>query len=346
MSVARPLLTPLVPLYAAAMRWKNRRFDTQTSIESKLRDPVVSVGSLSAGGAGKTPFLIALAGLLREIGYAPDVLSRGYGRRSRGVLRVDPNGTAGQFGDEPLLLARTLGCPVYVAAKRYDAGRLAEQSQPDTGRMIHLLDDGFGHRKLARTIDIVLLTAAELDDTLLPAGNLREPLEALRRADIVVLRAGEQQRTLAAVQEVLGPGHKKPMWTIAREVTLPARVPLRPFVFSGIARPADFEAMLVQRGVAAAGARRFRDHHAYAPGAIRKLVREAKAADADRFLTTSKDAVKLDASMRAALEALGPIAVADALVTLCDRNACAEDLRRLLRERTRLGTFVVGPERI
>ncbi len=345
MSARRPLLLPLVPLYAAGMACKTRRFDKYRSLAKSLRDPVISVGSLSAGGAGKTPFLIALAGLVREIGYAPDVLSRGYGRSSRGVLRVDPHGRAETYGDEPLMLARMLGCPVYVGTERYEAGRAAEREGPDSGRRIHLLDDGFGHRRLARTVDIVLLTAQELEENLLPAGNLREPLTSLQRADILVLHASEEREVRSVAERYASSPARRPIfWTIERKLTLPSAMPLRPLVFSGIARPADFEAMLQRRGVEVASHVRFHDHHRYTQADIETLLRKSRAAGADGFLTTSKDAVKLDTAMREALGRAGALAVADAVVSFIERRTYAEDLRRLLRERTRLGTFVVGAE--
>lgn len=345
MSARRPLLLPLVPLYRAGLAMKNWRFQHRANAARELRDPVVSVGGLSAGGSGKTPFLIALAKLVREMGYAPDVLSRGYGRTTTGVLRVDPQGTATDFGDEPLMLARTLGAPVYVGAERYNAGLLAETELPDFHRAIHLLDDGFAHRRLARTIDVVLLTAEDVHDHLLPAGNLREPLSALRRADVVVVRAAEA----AALQTVLTAtlrGADKPVrtWTIERRMTLPANLPAQPLVFSGIARPADFEAMLAARGVTAIATRRFRDHHRYAAQNVDALLQQARQVGADGFITTAKDAVKLESEMMAALRAYGPVAVADAEVELQNRERCAEDLRQLLRERTRLAKHIVGPE--
>lgn len=344
MSARRPLLQPLVPLYRAGLAWKNRRYDRNPKLARTLRDPVISVGGISAGGSGKTPFLIALAGLLRELGYAPDVLSRGHGRSTKGVLRVDPQGTATDFGDEPLLLARTLGAPVYVGAERYEAGLRAETDLPDSHRGIHLLDDGFAHRRLARTIDIVLLTTDDVRDFLLPAGNLREPLHALRRADIIVLRASEaaalQPIVIAATRAATKP-HR--VWTIQRQMTLPSSMPARPLVFSGIARPADFERMLASRGVQATATRRFRDHHRYTSPDITALLAKARQSGSDGFLTTAKDAVKLDSSMLDALRSHGPLAVADAVVTLTDRGRCAEDLRHLLRERTRLAQHIVGP---
>src|SRR5580692_5709769 len=116
-----------------------------------------------------------------------DVLSRGYGRTSRGVRLVDPAGLPQEFGDEPLLIARKLQVPVIVGEDRYEAGRFAESR---FGPQIHLLDDGFQHRRLGRDFDIVLVTPDDARDRLLPGGRLREPLRSLQRADAVALVSG------------------------------------------------------------------------------------------------------------------------------------------------------------
>jgi tetraacyldisaccharide 4'-kinase len=177
-------MNPLNGLYGAAAALRNTLYDRGVLSSRRLEQPVVSVGNLSVGGSGKTPFVIALGELLKARDIRFDVLSRGYGRKSRGVLVVDADGTAAEFGDEPLLIARRLGVPVIVGESRYDAGRVAEKKfQPQ----LHILDDGFQHRSLARDFDIVLMTERDFDDRLLPLGRLREPLSSLRRADAIVL---------------------------------------------------------------------------------------------------------------------------------------------------------------
>ncbi|HUV70223.1 MAG TPA: tetraacyldisaccharide 4'-kinase, partial [Terracidiphilus sp.] len=172
-SSARPLLAPLVPVYKLALALRELRLGSRLEPVRRLRLPVVSVGNLSAGGAGKTPLTIALAEALTRLGLSVDVLSRGYGRRSKAALRVDPNGSAEEFGDEPLLIAREAGVPVYVAAHRYEAGLQAEGAGLSS---LHLLDDGFQHRQLHREVNFLLLDGRDWNDGLLPAGNLREPL--------------------------------------------------------------------------------------------------------------------------------------------------------------------------
>ncbi len=330
MSARRPLLLPLVPLYHAGLWWSRR-----IARPARLQHPVLSVGSISAGGAGKTPFVAALAHLLQTMGYTVDILSRGYGRTSTDTLRVDPAGSVATFGDEPLLLARTVALPVFVGSSRHAAGTLAEAELTSTSPHIHLLDDGFSHHALARTADIVLLTAADLHDTLLPAGNLREPATALQRADILVIRAEEQLelRSFIATQPNL---LRKPRWLIDRDLTLPPALPSRPLVFSAIARPADFAADLQRKGVAPATTRTFPDHHSYTHRDITDLCSRAKQASANGFLTTAKDNVKLSRSMRSQLATVGPIAVADLTVRLLDPESAIDDLRRMLTPTSQL----------
>ena len=342
MSLRRPLLLPLTPLYAAALAWKNLRLNR--SEPDRLDWPVISVGSLSTGGAGKTPFVLALARLLQDGGFAVDVLSRGYGRDNASTLRVDPAGQAARFGDEPLLLARQLGCPVYVGPRRFDAGRLAEaafEKEPSrTGspaKHVHLLDDGFSHRRLARAVDIVLLTAEDLRDHLLPAGNRREPLHALTRASVIVLRAEESRELQAAVLRLAsgsGSAGPTPVWTVDRTTgILDGPPPRRPLAFCAIARPDDFAQSLERIGVAPVQLRRFRDHHAYTDADMTDLVRRARAAGADGFVTTAKDAVKLSPAMRQRLQTAGPLSVADVRVTFREPEQALDLLRQVLAPR-------------
>ena len=150
-----------MPAYAAALAFQRLLKTSGKSQESRLPEAVVSVGSLSAGGAGKTPVVLALTRILDQRGYAVRILTRGYGRRGREVERVDPGGDAVRFGDEPIMLAQRSGVPVFVGADRYEAGRLASQLQTEK-RVVYLLDDGFQHRRLARDLDIVLLTRKDV----------------------------------------------------------------------------------------------------------------------------------------------------------------------------------------
>ena len=163
-------------IYGSVVGARNVLYDRGWLRSRSLQGSVISVGNVSAGGSGKTPFVILLGELLKARGIGFDVLSRGYGRRTRGVLLVDPGGLPRDFGDEPLLMARRLQVPVVVGEDRYEAGHFAEAR---FGVQVHLLDDGFQHRGLGRDFDIVLVTPEDARDRLLPAGRLREPLRSL-----------------------------------------------------------------------------------------------------------------------------------------------------------------------
>jgi tetraacyldisaccharide 4'-kinase len=307
-----PMLAPLSWVYASLVRSRNARFDIGTPLQ--LRWPVISVGNLSVGGAGKTPFVICLARLLEQEQYQVDVLSRGYGRARSTVERVDPKGTAEQFGDEPLLIAQSAGVPVYVGASRYEAGLLAESDLAKEGSHVHLLDDGLQHRQLAREVDIVLLHRSDLQQRLLPAGRLREPLSSLGRADVIVLRQEDAELTAQLKRHASRDCH---FWLVQRKLTL-ASTPRKALAFCAIARPTEFFQALTTAGVGIAGRMAFRDHHRYTPADMERLADLGKRSGCDAFVTTQKDAVKLDAGMRARLTAVAPIETAELRVEIDD----------------------------
>ncbi|HEV2134574.1 MAG TPA: tetraacyldisaccharide 4'-kinase [Terracidiphilus sp.] len=287
---ARPALLPLVPLYRLALGLGELRFRTGLGPVRRLRWPVISVGSLSAGGAGKTPMTIALARALTGRGLQVDVLSRGYGRRGKSALRVDPNGAAEEYGDEPLLIAREAGVPVYVAAQRYQAGLLADADRSDTP-VIHLLDDGFQHRQLHRDVNILLLDENDLTaERLLPAGNLREPPSAMRRADVIAIPAGGHTASLES--DLRARGFKGPVWRLRRRMEVPA-IDGPVAAFCGIARPAQFFASLETAGLQLAARLAFPDHHPYTAHDLDRIQTAAQAAGARATVTTEKDRVRL-----------------------------------------------------
>lgn len=274
-------MNPLTGIYAAASGLRNTLYDHRLLRARKLQRPVVSVGNLTTGGSGKTPFVIALGELLKARGVSFDVLSRGYRRKTRGVLAVEPEGTAADFGDEPLLISRRLGVPVIVGESRYEAGRLAEKTFET---QLHVLDDGFQHRSLERDFDIVLMTGQEFEDRLLPAGRLREPLSSLERADAIVL-----PEDLAISHRALS---GKVVWRMRRNINL-EEAARSPVVFCGIARPRQFFAQVRAAGIVPAREITFGDHHSYQARDIRRLQTAREQFRADGFVTTEKDAVNL-----------------------------------------------------
>lgn len=285
----------------------------------QLAGPVVSIGNLSTGGSGKTPFVMLLGELLKARGVKFDVLSRGYGRESRGVLLVDPAGLPQQYGDEPLLIARKLQVPVIVAENRYQAGCFAESR---FGPQVHLLDDGFQHRGLARDFDIVLLTPQDASDRLLPAGRLREPLSSLRRADAVVLTSGASADAF--------PVDGKLIWRVRRGI-IPKNLPARPVVFCGIARPQNFVLQLRAANIEPVAEAFYRDHYAYGEKDCRELLDLKKRSEAGGFVTTEKDAVNLGPY----LSALQPLAVVPVKMELADAANAVDTMLRKIEERKR-----------
>jgi tetraacyldisaccharide 4'-kinase len=308
---------PLSTTYGGVVAARNALYERRWLRVRRLRGAVISVGNLSAGGSGKTPFVILLGELLKARGIRFDVLSRGYGRKSRGVLLVDPSGLPHDFGDEPLLMARRLQVPVVVGEDRYEAGQFAETR---FGPQIHLLDDGFQHRALARDFDIVLVTPEDARDRLLPAGRLREPLRALRRADAVALASGAAAESFPLEGMIV--------WRVRRGIVA-QNIPPRPVLFCGIARPQNFLLQLRAANVDPAAQAFFRDHHAYVEKDIRDLLELAKRSEADGFVTTEKDAVNLGGY----LGALSPLVIVPVKMELADAANAVDTMLRVIDER-------------
>lgn len=308
-------MNPLSAIFAAVSATRNALYDRGVFRSKHLKAPVVSVGNISVGGTGKTPFAIALGELLKARGIDFDVLSRGYRRDSKGVQVVSDTTSPKTGGDEPVLIARRLGVPVIVAAQRADAGHFAERS---FGPRLHLLDDGFQHRQLARDFDIVLLTPSDLEDTLLPIGRLREPLSALHRADAVVVP-----------DDFVGilPGYEGPVWHVRRSLKVDTKA-MHPLAFCGIARPQQFFSQLSALGVNVAHQIAFRDHHSYTPADLARLKRTASEYNADGFITTEKDMIKL-----AELGWDVNVAAARLQIEIVNADGCVEQMLTMLRRR-------------
>lgn len=286
---------------------------------ARLPVPVVSVGNLHWGGSGKTPLVAAIAQHLRDRGRHVAILSRGYGRHAtrKSEILIASAGAGPllgprSIGDEPALLAGTLpGVAVVVGADRAAAGRHAlERLEPRPD--LFLLDDGFSHLRLARDLDILAFPAADPfgGGRLAPAGRLREPLAASRRAHGVVLTGvedlGDRGSQLA---DALGPygfrGAGFASRTLAGPVVGPNEASLptgaRVVAAAAIGRPEAFFETVVGLGFEIAARATFRDHHAYSDEDVAALDRQVETTGAVALLTTSKDAVKLRGRIRAPL---------------------------------------------
>ena len=235
------------------------------------------------------------------------------------MLLVDPGGLAQQFGDEPLLITRRLQVPVIVGEDRYEAGRFAEGR---FGPQLHLLDDGFQHRALAREFDIVLVTPQDASDRLLPAGRLREPLNELRRAAAVVLASGASEESF--------PMQGKLVWRVKRGIVAQG-IPARPVVFCAIARPQNFLLQLRAANVEPTAQAFYRDHHVYSEKDVRELLELRQRSEAGGFVTTEKDAVNLGPY----LAALAPLAVVPVRMELVDAARAVDTMLQKIEERRR-----------
>jgi tetraacyldisaccharide 4'-kinase len=254
------------------------------------------------------------------------------------VERVNPAGDAWLFGDEPMLLAQRSGAPVFVGADRYEAGLVAETVPAGNSIVVHVLDDGFQHRRLGRDVDVVLLTREDTEDALLPAGNLRESLTALREADVIVLREEEMAWTDAFVAKLMEGMESPLIWIVRRRLFFgDGAFPARVVAFCGIARPEGFTEMLKAEGCGVVETVAFADHHAYGEQDVARLVEIAAKAGAQGFVTTEKDAVKLSGSMRRRLESVGPVVVAKLEVELVDERDVVDRMLARVRSMERRG---------
>jgi tetraacyldisaccharide 4'-kinase len=304
------LFTPLALGFRVGVAFRRTAYRRGWFKTHRLNRPVVSVGNLTAGGAGKTPLVMYIAERLLNRGWNPVILTRGYGRR-RGadIISLAPGSgrrvDAREVGDEPALLARALPrVPIVVCADRHRAGQVAEESFPVD---VHLLDDGFQHWRLARDVDVVALDVTQefSDWALLPAGRLREPCAAVARAHLVVLTRTELCDPLTLHDRV----HRlNPQARIFLSSTS-----LRNFVdvqsggpfavqelrgqplcaFCGIGNPSAFFADVRRWGFSVVAEVTFPDHHVYSAEDLRRLAQRARRAGAAALLTTEKDALNL-----------------------------------------------------
>ncbi len=283
---------------------------------------VVSVGNLTVGGTGKTPFTLWLADHLKRRGLRVAVLSRGYGRTGDQVAQVPRSGEmstlARQYGDEPVLMARKLvDVPVWVGRERFQAGLAAVHA---SRAQVLILDDGFQHLALERDLDLVLLDAHHPfgNGEVLPLGPLREPASRLRRASAYVLtRADDPDRTAATRRLLQEKFPGKPAFACRHRLAEPA-VGLGSFrlsferlsrgqagAFAGIARPDPFFDALRRRGISLSRQWAFPDHHVYRREDIAELLESIRRNHLQWLITTEKDLVRLPSWLQSVTLAAG-----------------------------------------
>ena len=283
-------------LYGRVASARRAWFERRPHTVRRLPHPVVSVGNLTVGGSGKTPVAALVARILLEYGERPAILSRGYARPERldGVVVVSDGRevleTAPRAGDEPFMLAKALpGVPVLVCEDRYLAGRLAHRR---FGTTVSILDDGFQHLQLARDVDLLLVTPDDLDEAVLPAGRLREPLAAALAAHALVVPGSASDGDRVAA--ILGVGRWFTLQARNGEPASPTLTRDKPVVaVAGIARPQRFFETLTHDGWNVAERIAFPDHHWFTSSDLARVDATARAADAVAVLTTEKDAARL-----------------------------------------------------
>ena len=278
------LLMPLAALYGAVAAYRLR----QKGIDAGI--PVLCVGNYHVGGAGKTPTVVALVQVLRDLGETPVVLSRGYGGRLRGPVMVDADRhVAADVGDEPLMLSKAV--PVAVARERIGGLALARSR----GATAIVMDDGFQNPAIAKDTALIVIDAHRGlgNACVFPAGPLRAPLspQILRTDALIVIGEGKAAEGTAAA--IAGQG--KPVFTAhlkADDFSLALLRGKRVLAFAGIGDPDRFFRTLGANGVEVVGERAFADHYPFARGEIERLLSEAKH-DGLTLVTTEKDMARL-----------------------------------------------------
>jgi tetraacyldisaccharide 4'-kinase len=305
---ARWLLKGLSLPYLAGAEAKNCIYDRGRRTVHKLPARVISVGNLSVGGTGKTPLTLALARYYKNAGAAVAILSRGYGGSAKRDCVVVSDGVdvfhgPGRVGDEPYLLAKISGVPLLVGSNRVTSGSEACRR---FGAQVILLDDGFQHRRLARDLDLVLLDARKPleDEWVLPAGTLREPLRALKRAHALILTRCDHGPVSRKNRELLErrfpgipvfPAEHRPERVIIGKEEAPVEMlsGRRVVTFSGLAANETFFETVRGLGADVTGTIGFDDHHVYTHEDVQRLASLKRKLNAEVLVTTDKDAVKL-----------------------------------------------------
>ena len=320
------LLIPLSLVYAAVISLRRALYRLGVFRSERLPVPVVVVGNIVAGGAGKTPVTLFLAEALSAAGFRPGIVSRGYGRADdRRLVAVTATSRATDVGDEPLLLARRSGCPVVVGRDRVAAGRMLVERGVD----VVIADDGLQHYRLERDAEICVVDGSRLlgNGWLLPAGPLREPRARLARVDMVLVNGGTASRPDAAALAPVPSAVFELVAGTAVRLDGSARRPLADFraapvhAIAGIGNPRRFFALLERHGLDVK-AHPLPDHAAPEPEVI------AACTDGE-VLMTEKDAVKLQPSAAPGawyvpvdleIEEAGRRRLVDTVVALCRRG--------------------------
>lgn len=330
----RALLWLPARIYELAVRLRVAAYETAYLKPKRLKSIVISVGNITLGGTGKTPFVEYIARYLKQEGHSVAILTRGYSRNSRGRRVLNGSASAGrdsteavtgqngvprqrsesgldphrEFGDEPLMLARALrDVPIVIDKDRFAGGEWAER---ETGSRVMILDDGYQHLALARDLNILLLDATDPFGgfEMVPFGRLREPLYGVKRADAIIVtrahRAFDQGQVLTVLKLFSDP--KVPVMyfhsILARFRHLATGEIYEAREFAGwnaallcaIGNPHAFADDVLQAGINIVSESFFPDHHSFTQEEVDRVSRAAAEAQAHAILVTEKDAVRME----------------------------------------------------
>ncbi len=318
-TLQKHLLSPLAFVYGIAQGLHKSAFESGFFPSYKESVPVISIGNITCGGTGKTPLLIELAVRFVDNGHRVGIISRGYKRKSMNALTVVSDGrgnfsSCSEAGDEPLMIAQAVRKAVVISSP--DRVAAAKYAVAEYKCDLLLLDDGFQHYKLKRDLDIVLIDYADdiLNDSLLPAGRLREPIANLSRSTEIVITKVPKRYDRARMKRL-----EKIILSLSPRATIDAcrfvaksirrqeneqilSLPLKTlsgekvFAFCGLARPESFLSLLEELGADILGRKLFPDHHWYTDRDVELLKTALAKCKAKYLITTQKDFVKLASS--------------------------------------------------
>jgi len=301
-TILKILLLP----YQLIITIRNMLYDLGIIKPEKLNGIVLSIGGISFGGQGKTSLVLFISKILRKHGYRICILSRGYKRKSRGVVVVSDGKSIRDkiehTGDEPFLLASRLkDVPVVAAENRYEGGRLAERLfKPE----IFILDDGFQHRKLHRDVDIVIISQSDKSVSFLH----REPFAGIRRAGLIVLSKLKKSDSPEKLKKRISKYNKNCLFTFdiipekiisrEREILIEDIRDQGVFVFCGIGNPGYFIHSLKTKGIKINGIKTYKDHYYYSIEDIKTLQKKSAESGSRLIITTEKDWYKLNTYLK------------------------------------------------
>lgn len=317
--IKRILLFPFEKLYSTIVLRRRAWYEARPEKRYKAPVKVISVGNISMGGTGKTPFSMWLMEQAVAAGKRPAYLSRGYGRKTSGYLRIGEEMTAREAGDEALMVSRRFpDLPVAVCESRTEGiQRLLEEDAPD----LIILDDAFQHLKVHRDLDLVLMDASRMpdEDYPLPGGRLREPLFALSKADALIVGKIQTEQDWNRIKVRLAPWGKPvygsrmvpiALHSVEGEVTaLPGMAGEQAILFSGLGNNASFRAMVSQLGMNVIHQFSYRDHQRYSASMIAEIRDMVEQYPEARILTSEKDlhrlaGISLPESLHARIQAV------------------------------------------